>query len=432
MKKNILIPTLLLAALAGGAAWWNGQRSHSDTSAAPGAATTASGARSGPQSVSVVRAQQRDVPVTVEAAGTVVALDSVELRPQLSAVVRTVHVREGQFVRKGELMFSFDDSAERANLEKVRAQLQRDRVTLADLERQLKRALELRAQNFIAQSSADTLQTQVEAQRAAIQSDEAAIQASQVTLGYSQLRAPLSGRVGAISINPGSLVQPSGAALATINQIDPIGVSFTLPEAQLGAVLRSVGIRKDRPAKGAAAASAAGGAPEAALSVLLPSERGGRQPGEALPGQLFFVDNAIDTATGTIRVKGALANARQQLWPGQYVTARLALRQIQDAIVIPQVALIQRGNERSVYVVGEDGLAQLRPVQSRYPFGELVVVEGLQAGEKVVTEGKQNLRPGTPVREVTPGAKAASGAGAAASAAAAASEAGAAASGASR
>jgi RND family efflux transporter MFP subunit len=424
MKKNLIVSILVLAAAAGGAGWWASHRS-ADANAA-----TAGNGRGGPQSVSVAVAQQRDVPVTIEAAGTVVALNSVEIRPQVSSTVRQVAIQEGQFVRKGDLLFTFDDRTDRANLDKARAQSQRDRATLADLERQWQRAQDLRAQNFIAQSSVDSVLAQLDAQRAAVQADEAAVQASDVALSFGALRAPLAGRIGTIAVNPGSLVQPSGAALVTINQIDPVGVSFSVPEAQLGAVLNSVagpaGSSAGNHAKPGAKSGgkdAAGDTSLAALNVLLPSERGRGQPAATLPGSLIFVDNTVDTTTGTIRVKGAVPNAQQQLWPGQYVTVRLALRTLKDAIVIPQAALIQRGTERSVYVVGADGAAQARPVQLRYPFGELAVVEGLQAGDKVVVDGKQNLRPGTLVREVAASAgKGASGAaGAASSASAAAS-----------
>ncbi|MEX8520688.1 MAG: efflux RND transporter periplasmic adaptor subunit [Leptothrix sp. (in: b-proteobacteria)] len=422
MKKNLIASILVLAAAAGGAGWWASHRS-----ADANVATAAAGnGRGGPQSVSVAVAQQRDVPVTIEAAGTVVALNSVEIRPQVSSTVRQVAIQEGQFVRKGDLLFSFDDRTDRANLDKARAQLQRDRVTLADLERQWQRAQDLRAQNFIAQSSADSVLAQLDAQRAAVQADEAAVQASDVALSFGALRAPLAGRIGTIAVNPGSLVQPSGAALATINQIDPIGVSFSVPEAQLGAVLHGVvgpagssAGNHARPGAKSGGKDAAGDTPLAALNVLLPSERGRSQPATLLPGRLIFVDNTVDTTTGTIRVKGAVPNAQQQLWPGQYVTVRLALRTLKDAIVIPQAALIQRGTERSVYVVGADGTAQARPVQMRYAFGELAVVEGLQVGDKVVVDGKQNLRAGTPVREMAASAgKGASGAASGASAAA--------------
>ncbi|MBN8489435.1 MAG: efflux RND transporter periplasmic adaptor subunit, partial [Burkholderiales bacterium] len=161
----------------------------------------------------------------------------------------------------------------------------------------------------------------------------------------------------------------------------------------------------------------------ARLQVLLPATGGGRGPNapprEALEGTVNVIDNAVDTATGSIRIKGALANPKQLLWPGQYVTVQLTLRTIKDAAVLPVVALVQRGQERSVYVVGADMTVSLRPVQLRYSSGEWAVVDGVQPGERVVVEGKQNLRPGGLVREAPAGpAKGASAASGAASAAA--------------
>ncbi|MBQ0945706.1 efflux RND transporter periplasmic adaptor subunit [Ideonella sp. 4Y16] len=401
MKKSslVLILAAVAAAVAAGA-WWRGQ------AAGPAAAEPAASAPKPAQVVSLATVQRRDMPVSVEAAGTVVPLNTVELRPQISSTVRQVVVKEGQMVRQGELLFRFDDRTEQANLDKARAQLARDQATLADLERQWKRAQELRAQNFISQGAADTVQANLEAQRAAVVADQAAVKAGEVAVSYATLRAPLSGRIGLVNVYPGSLVSPTGAtALATIAQIDPIGVSFTLPEAQLGALLR--GGDEGRGAQGAK------------LQVLLPAAGGGRGPNaaprEALEGTVSVIDNAVDTSTGSIRVKGALANPKQLLWPGQYVTVKLTLRTIKDAAVLPVVALVQRGQERLVYVVGADMAAELRPVQLRYSSGEWAVVEGVQPGERVVVEGKQNLRPGGLVREAPAGpAKAASGAASAA------------------
>jgi RND family efflux transporter MFP subunit len=156
--------------------------------------------------------------------------------------VRAIAFKEGQLVRKGDVLFSFDDRADQANLDKARAQLVRDQATLADLDRQWKRAQDLRAQNFIAQAAADSVLSQLEAQRAAVVSDDAAVKAAQVAVSYSTLRAPLTGRAGLINVNPGSLVAPATATttppLVTISQIDPIAVSFSVPEAQLAALLR--------------------------------------------------------------------------------------------------------------------------------------------------------------------------------------------------
>ncbi|MEO8299242.1 MAG: efflux RND transporter periplasmic adaptor subunit [Burkholderiales bacterium] len=376
-KTLVTIAVVVVAALAA-TTWWR-QRSAAEAAKTPRANAA--------QTVTTVTVQQRDVPVTIEAAGTVVSLNTVEIRPQVSSTVREVAIREGQFVKRGDLLFRFDDRADRANLDKARAQLLRDRATLNDLQRQLQRAQELRAENFIAQSALDTVQAQLDAQQAAIASDQAAIQSAEVALSYGNIQSPLSGRAGAIAVYPGSLVQPSSTALVTISQIDPVGVTFTVPEAQLATVLGAA-----RPG------SAANAVP---LSVSPPGgDRGPRtMSADTLKGTLSFVDNAVDTTTGTIRLKGTVPNPAQRLWPGQYVTVRMMLRTLPGVLVVPQAALIQRGTERSVYVVGDDGKAQLRPVQARYPFGDAIVVEGLEPGMRVVVEGKQNLRPGALVQE---------------------------------
>ena len=367
-------------------------------------APAATSAAAAAQTVTVVRAQARDVPVTIEATGTVVSLNSVDIRPQVSSTVRQVAIKEGQFVRQGDLLFAFDDRSDRANLEKARAQLLRDRATLADLERQYKRSQELRDQNFIAQSAVDTVLANLEAQRALVASDAAAIHSSEVALSYNQIRSPLAGRAGAIAVYPGSLVSPSGAALVTISQVDPIGVSFTVPESQLAPLLQ-----------------ASSGAP-ASVTVRVPGQVAG--PASAVSGaaggvvgQVSFIDNTVDAQTGTIRVKGQFPNAQHQLWPGQFVTARMTLRTLAGAVVVPQSALILGANQqRSLYVVDESGTAQLRPVQLRYAFGEFAVVDGVKPGERVVTDGKQNLRPGTPVREAVAAAPAGRASGAASAA----------------
>ncbi|MBI3367521.1 MAG: efflux RND transporter periplasmic adaptor subunit, partial [Burkholderiales bacterium] len=360
---------------------------------------------------SVFTAQQRDVPVTVESAGTVVALDSVDVRPQITGTIAEVLVKDGQFVRRGEPLFRLDDRADRANLERAKAQLLRDQATLADLDRQWKRAQELRAQNFIAQSAADTVLANVEAQRAAVAASNAALRSAEIALSYDTISAPLAGRAGAVAVFRGSLVQPAitRPVMVNINQIDPIGVSFTVPETQLAALLRAGPSSGNNPVgRGAPAskpsASAAGNRPAgsgATVSIVLPGAERGRNapPAEPLLGRVVFVDNAVDTTTGSIRIKAALANAGSLLWPGQYVTVRMTLRTIEGAVVLPQAALIIRGNERSVYIVKPDGTAEMRSVQPRVPMGELLAVDGVQPGEKVVVEGKQNLRPGAPVKD---------------------------------
>jgi RND family efflux transporter MFP subunit len=404
MKKTALVVTGMAVLAAAAAATYLLRR---QADAAPAAGATQPTAA---QSVSVVRVQQRDVPVTIEATGTVVSLNTVEIRAQVSAMLRQVAIKEGQFVRQGDLLFTLDDRSDRANLEKARAQLLKDRATLADLERQYKRSQELRDQNFIAQSAVDTVLSSLEAQRAVVASDQAAIHASEVALGYNQIRAPLSGRAGAIGVYQGSLVSPTGTPLVTISQIDPIGVSFTVPEAQLAPLLQA---SSGEPASVTVRLPGQAGAPASAASA------GGASSAAGVVGRVSFIDNAVDAQTGTIRVKGVFANAQQQLWPGQYVTARMILRTLKGATVVPQAALILGANQqRTLYVVDEANTAQLRPVQLRYGFGEFAVIEGVKPGERVVTDGKQNLRPGNAVRDAAaaPGARASGPAGAASAA----------------
>ena len=173
----------------------------------------------------------------------------------------------------------------------------------------------------------------------------------------------------------------------TLAQINPFTGCFTLPESQLGTLLQATrAVGKDIGKDGASTGSKQ--APLTAEVLMAGST-------EAAPkGHIYFVDNLVDSASGTIKVKAEFDNSRQLLWPGQYVRVRMTLRSIKDAVVIPQAALIQRGNERSVYIVGADNTAQLKPVRLIHSFGEMVVVERINAGDAVVLDGKQNLRPG--------------------------------------
>lgn len=374
-----LAPTLLLAALTAAGLSGCGRKADGEAASAPAGAASAA-----VQSVGVVKVLQADVPITVEASGTVTAVQSVDVRAQTNSIVGQVLVKDGQTVKKGELLFRFDDRGDRAALDKARAQLARDRAAQADLERQLKRAKELVAQNFIAQSAVDTAQANLDAGLALMRSDEAAVQSAQVTLGYNELRAPISGRAGIVSVFPGSLVQANATAAPLVNiaQLDPISIAFNLPETQLGSLLAAT--------RGGPLEVEALPPPGSARGVL------------AVKGHVTVVDNLVDTTTGTIRVKAEFDNKAQALWPGQYLRVRVTLRTIKGATVIPQVAVIMRGNERFVYVVAPDNTARLVPVQVRSGMGEQAVVEGLEAGQQIVVDGKQNLRPGTPVKLQAP------------------------------
>jgi RND family efflux transporter MFP subunit len=342
-----------------------------------GAKSDESAARKGPPPVPVTLATvtQRDVPVRLRANGTVVAIQSVDIRAQITSTVREVHIREGQFVRKGDLLVTLDQRAEEANLQKAEAQVEKDKADLANALRTLERQRQLFQQKFISQSALDAAENAVDSLRGQLAVDQAAVEASRVALGYTAIRAGFSGRTGAVGVRTGSLVQPNGTVLVTVTQIDPIQVGFTLPEKEFP------GLQK---------ALAAG--PVQVLATLDGAK-------ETLTGRVNFLDNAVDTATGTIRVKAEFGNEGNRLWPGMFVNVSLSPRTLAQATVVP-VQAVQSGPEnRFLYVVGEDRKVVQKNVAVPYIDEGFAVVTGVEAGAKVVLEGAQNLRPGSLVSE---------------------------------
>ena len=380
-KKNVgVIAGIAALVVAGG---WYMNQGNDAKAEGPGANGPGGAGGPPPVAVNVITPERRDVGVELFANGTVTPVKTVNLHPQTVTTIREVHIREGQFVKQGQLMFSLDDRADLANVARAEAQVARDSATLADLERQYKRSQELVAQNFLAQSALDSLLSQVEAQRALVQSNQAAARATQVSASYTTIRAPMSGRVGAIDVHPGTLVQMS-TSLTTVTQLDPIHVSFTLPESTLGSLL---------------AAQKRGN-----VEVRV-NPGSGKVDAEQVAGRLSFIDNAVDPQAGTIRVKGEFSNGDTSLWPGQYVTANVVVQTLKNAVVIPQTAIITATNGTFVYVLGEGNSARQVPVQRVYAFGDRAAVTGLKGDEQVITEGKQNLRPGGKVRLAGQGAK---------------------------
>jgi RND family efflux transporter MFP subunit len=374
-KQNIgLVAVVVLAAGVG--AWFlnPGAASHAGAAVGAGAGTSASDKDAQPPAiVNVVAPQRHDVAIVQQANGTVTPIRSVDLHPQTTATIRAVHIKEGQFVNEGDLLFSLDDRADRANLDKAQAQVEHDRAALADLERQFKRSQDLFAQHFIAQSAVDTLRAQLDQARATLLSNSAAARASDVTNSYTAIRAPMAGRVGGIAVYPGSLVQPA-TSLTTITQLDPINVAFTLPETSLPALLAAQKHGK--------------------VEVQV-------QPGADMApvtGLLSFVDNTVDAASGTIRVKAEFDNRATSLWPGQYVGTKVTLQTLRNAVVIPQNAIITNAQGTFVYALEGDGAPRLVPVRRVYGVGVDAAVSGLSGSERIITDGKQNVRPGVKVR----------------------------------
>ena len=338
-----------------------------------------------PVSVTVVLAQLRDFEIQLDATGAVSALSSVELRPQVSSVIKQVHIREGDFVKAGQLLFTLDVRADEANVSKAKAQLEKDQATLNDAQRQLARSRDLLAQKFVSQGAVDTSQSVVDAQTAALVADRAAISAAAVALGYGRITAPSAGRAGAVNVFAGSSVQANTTPLVTITQLDPVAVSFNLPQRNVGDAL---------------AALKSGNAP---VAVLLP-----QQP-KPRTGKLQFVDSAVDASSGTVKVKAVFDNKDSALWPGAFVSVKMGVQTIKDAVVVPQAAIVQNARGRSVYVVEAGGKAALRPIELLQSAGLEAVVSGVRAGEKVVLDGRQNVRPGSQLIERAPDAGGAGG-----------------------
>jgi len=232
----------------------------------------------------------------------------------------------------------------------------------------------LLAQNFISQGAVDSAQALVDSQAALASADRAAVEAARVGLSFARITAPSAGRAGAINVFPGSSVQANQTVMVTITQLDPITVAFSLPQRNLGDAL---------------AALQGGGA---AVSATLPDNGG------SLSGRLQFVDNAIDASSGTVKVKAVFDNRERKLWPGAFLDVAMTVRTLKDAVVVPQAAIIQNVRGTIVYIV-EDGKAALRPVQVIQAQGDDAAVTGVRPGDRVVLDGRQNLRAGTPVVE---------------------------------
>ncbi len=369
------------------------------SAAGAGASAPAAAASAPPVSVTLVRAAARNFTVALDASGTVTALSSVDVKPQVTAQVLAVHVKEGQYVQRGQPLFTLDARIDQANLKKAEAQLQKDEASLADAKRQLARSQDLLGQNFVSQGAVDTSLANVDGQQAVVAADRAAIDAVKAQLSYSRISAPGAGRVGPITVFVGSSVSPSGAAMLNITQIDPVAVAFNLPQRNLPDALKAL----------------TSGSGE--VTALLPDSPaagpGGASPPGLRKGKLSFVDSAVDATSGTVKVKAVFANKDQALWPGAYVNVKMALQSLPDAIVVPQAAIVQNARGTAVFVAGPGNLAAIRPVKILAAAGTDAVVSGLTAGERVVLDGRQNVRPGTPLieRSAEPGRSASGGSG---------------------
>ncbi len=323
--------------------------------------------------VVVVEVVQKTVPVELRAIGNVEPFSTVSIRPQIAGYVERALFTEGQMVKEGDLLFTLDSRPYRAAIEQLEANLARNRAQLVNARAQRDRYEKLLEQGIVSQEQFDALQTNADALAAAVRADEAAIEKARVDLDYCSIRAPLDGRTGDLLIHPGNIVKANETVLVVINQIHPVYISFAVPEQWLGEIRRHRG----------------------SLEVLasIPEDNG-----PPARGTLSFVDNTVDRTTGTIRLKATFPNRDHRLWPGQFVNVVVHLAARPNALVVPSRAVQSGQSGQHVFVIEEDLTAALRPVVVGATLGEETVIEeGLQAGERVVTDGQLRLVPGAKV-----------------------------------
>lgn len=333
-----------------------------------------------PVAVTVVPAMRRDVPVRLEALGTVQALNTVTLRPQVSGQIEAITFREGQEIKAGEVIARLDARPLKAALDQVRAKKVQDQAQLATAQGTLKRYEELGAKHFVSAQDLENQRHSVGQFQAALAADDAAIASAQLQLDYATIRAPIDGVAGIRQVDVGNVVQANSSAIVVLAQMHPITVLFSLPEQHLDAV------------RGAADALKVEALDRGDSHVLA-------------TGALTVVDNQIDPGTGTFKLKAQFDNADNALWPGQFVNVRVEVRTLANALVVPAPAL-QRGPEGGyVFVVGADGAASMQAVQTGVATddGQVVISQGLQEGQQVVTEGQFRLKQGSKVLALKPG-----------------------------
>ncbi len=360
-----------VALLAAGLATFAACSSRSDgdaKGATPGAQVPAA-------AVTVGSVVQKDVPLQVRAIGWVEPYSTVSLRSQVDGQLARVHFQEGQEVKKGDLLFTVDPRPFEAALRKAEAQLAKDRAEAKNAEVEAKRREHLLAKGFISQDDYDRYRTEALSLRSTVKADQAAVDNARLSLQYCTIHSPIDGRIGRLLVYEGNVVKNNDTVLAVINQLRPIYVTFSTPEKQLAEIRR-------RSAAGKLEMQAS---PKAS-------------PGEPASGELRFINNTVDTSSGTVLLKGLFANADETLWPGQFVDVSLTLTIERNAVVTPAAA-VQTGQQGTyVFVVANDRKAKIRPVVLGDTIGgETLVTRGLQAGETVVTDGQSQLADGTPV-----------------------------------
>jgi multidrug efflux system membrane fusion protein len=325
--------------------------------------------------VTVATVEQKTTPVVVASFGTVEACADVEVRAQVTGLLEQVHFTEGQMVKKGDRLLSIDPRQPQANLKMAQANLEKDQAQLKNAEREAARQTELLQKGFASQDVYDQAQTGVETLRAAVNADKAAIENAALQLDYCTICSPVDGCTGRLLLHRGNLVKANDALVVTVRQIDPIYVSFWVQEQHLPAIRKNM----------------ANGPLD--VAVTAPGEEG-----EPLHGALSFIDNTVDPDNRTIHLRATFANPDRRLWPGQYVKVVLTVAQEPNCILVPSQAVQTGQNGQFVYAVKADQTVEARPVTVERAVENTAVVEGVQPGERVVTDGHLRLVPGARVQ----------------------------------
>ena len=383
MKLFWKIFLVIVAVGGGGFYWWNAQSGTEGKGATTAVKSTkaqgkGAGRRGGggPIAVRTVRATRQAMPVIIEAVGTVESEHSVAVRPQVNGVLDAVLFKEGDRVRKGQPLFRIDSRPMQAAFDQVRAALARDQAQLVQAQAQEARLRPLMEKDYITRQEYDVAATLVKSLESTVNANQAALEQARLQLSYAQITAPIAGRTGSQSVKAGNLVTAGtgGAPLVIINSTQPILVSLSVPQRHLDDVRRYWNT------------------PD--LKVQISPNPGGATVAE---GQLIFIDNTVNVTTGTIVLKARVRNAKEELWPGQFVAARIVLRIEKDAIVLPESA-VQPGQEGPFVFVARDGRAQVQNVTVDRQIGEFVVIpKGLTGEEEIIAEVPPTLTEGSPV-----------------------------------
>ncbi len=334
--------------------------------------------------VTVAPVTARSVPYEISAIGSVTPIQTVAVRSQVSGTLIRVAFQEGDEVQKGQLLFQIDSRPFQAALDQARANLAKDLAQLVNAQAQVTRYQELARNDLATQEQFDQMKANADALQATVTADSAALLTARLNLEYTTITAQISGRTGNLLLREGNLAQANGAApLVVINQLRPIAVSFSVPQQYLDDIQR---YSAQHP-----------------LDVLI---RPADDPSQTVAGRLTFLNNQVDTATGTIQLKATFANAERKLWPGEFVAVRLVLNVERNVLTIPAQAVMTGPAGTYVYVLDPNQTARTQDVTVGRTSNDFVVIEkGLAAGQQVVTDGQLRLVPGARV-EIKTGASA--------------------------